>query len=217
MREIAVRYDRGMVSTPRIDQGATRTGAGRWVHWKAPLIWATAVALLATAGCDKDGGDDAADAGEPVPNVDYCDAVADWDAGMAAVEVEVLELVNLRRSEGANCGGESFGPAASLTMNGALRCAARAHSLDMFERGFFDHTNPDGEGPGARIDKTEYQYSTWGENIAAGYPTAEAVMNGWMESPGHCSNIMNPNFTEIGVGYHDSAHWTQVFGRPAGG
>lgn len=133
----------------------------------------------------------------------------------AAWEAEVLEIVNQRRSEGANCGAQgSFGPAGPLTSDPNLRCAARMHSRDMEERGFFDHTNPDGEGPGVRVDAAEYIWSTWGENIAYGYPDPEAVMQGWMSSDGHCSNIMNPAFVHLGVGHYGSNQWTQVFGAP---
>lgn len=85
----------------------------------------------------------------------------------------------------------------------------------MSQRNFFDHVNPDGDGPGERIEASTYEWSTWGENIAAGYRTPEAVVEGWMSSDGHCSNIMNPAFTEIGVGYEpDGFNWTQVFGAP---
>ncbi len=56
-----------------------------------------------------------------------------------------------------------------------------------------------------------------GENIASGQESADEVVDGWMASPGHCANIMDPNFTEIGVGYYDGDIWTQVFGRPLSG
>jgi len=146
---------------------------------------------------------------------EYCNAVADWPADWVAWERQVLELVNARRAEGANCGASgSFDPADPLTVNGALTCAARNHSMDMAVRGYFDHTDPDGNGPGTRIAAAEYDWSTWGENIALGYPSPEAVVQGWMESDGHCANIMNAAFTEIGIGYYEGNYWTQDFGRP---
>ena len=91
------------------------------------------------------------------------------------------------------------------------------HSKDMYDRDFFDHTNPDGELPWDRMDRAGYNWSAAGENIAAGNPTAAATVQQWMESDGHCANIMSADFTELGVGYYPGGEWghmwTQVFGR----
>lgn len=166
------------------------------------------------AGGPGDGG------GDEVPDNEYCAGVADWSEAQGRIEEQVVVLVNERRAAGARCGGQSFGATGPLTMDSTLRCAARVHSLDMVTRGFFGHDNPDGEDPFDRMQQAGYRFSTAGENIAAGQDTPEAVVEGWMESSGHCSNIMNPDFTEIGVGYvqTDAAeyphYWTQVFGRP---
>lgn len=154
-----------------------------------------------------------------VPEVTYCDGVANWQASYAAFEEELLVLVNERRAQGANCGSfGSFGPAAPLVMHPALRCAARVHSKDMAERNFFDHTNPDGEHGGHRMGKAGYNGQSGGENIASGSPTPSSVMAGWMASDGHCSNIMKPSFRDFGGGYYPGGGyghlWTQVFGVP---
>ena len=172
-----------------------------------------------------DSGDPGDDSGDPPPPSDevpdnaYCSGVADWNSAHTQLENEILEIVNQRRAEGANCGSAgSFGPAGPLTMNPALRCAARVHSKDMVDRNFFDHTNPSGESPFQRMAEAGYNYSTAGENIAAGNSTAAATMDQWMNSDGHCGNIMNPAFTELGVGYYPGGQyghmWTQVFGTP---
>ena len=196
----------------------------------AAVVALAVVALVATfssiAGCgmpvdltfrtgglgnDPDGSVDAGD----VPQIDYCAPVAIWLDDSIRFEQRVLTLVNERRAAGAHCGAEgTFAPAGALTMNEALRCAARRHSLDMDQRNFFDHENPDGESADDRIEQAGYVWSAWGENIAAGQPSPEVVMEDWMGSDGHCANIMNPNFTEIGVGHHISDNWTQAFGRP---
>lgn len=179
-------------------------------------------------GTNPDDGmvpDDGPDVGEPddhmsnmssdVPDIAYCANVAHWSETWATFEEDVLRLVNQRRATGADCGSNgTFSPAAALTMNPALRCAARIHSTDMGTRQFFDHTNPDGENPGVRLARAGYDASTWGENIAFGYGSPQAVVDGWMQSDGHCANIMRPNFTEIGVGYGTGDLWTQVFGAP---
>lgn len=166
-----------------------------------------------------DSSDDPGPMGDEVPDNAYCTDVAGWDPSWSQLEVEILEIMNQRRSEGANCGSEgSFGPAPALTMNAELRCAARVHSKDMDTRSFFDHVNPSGEQPWDRMQQAGYNYSSAGENIAGGNSTAEATMQQWMDSDGHCSNIMSPNFSEVGVGYYPGGQWgylwTQNFGRP---
>jgi uncharacterized protein YkwD len=85
---------------------------------------------------------------------------------------------------------------------------------------YFDHIAPDGSGPGERAARQGYSSSFIGENIAAGYSTPKAVVEGWMNSPGHKANILGVDYTEIGVGYAYSssssygAYWTAVFGSP---
>lgn len=171
-----------------------------------------------------DAGDEtgAADSGmmDPVdvPDSAHCADVAGWSPAWAQLEQEVLVLVNQKRSEGANCGSKgAFAPVGPLTMDPALRCAARKHSADMAARNFFDHTNPDGEAPWDRMGEAGYgSYSAAGENIAAGSPDAQGTMAQWMGSDGHCANIMSPSFQHIGVGYSTGGQyghlWTQVFG-----
>ncbi len=178
-----------------------------------------------TAGDDTTGDPTEDPTGEPMPPSDevpdngYCADVADWNPGWTQLEVEILAIVNQRRSEGADCGtAGSFGPAGPLTMNPALRCAARVHSQDMVDRSFFAHDNPSGESPFDRMGLAGYDYSSAGENIAAGNSTAADTMQQWMDSDGHCGNIMNDGFTELGVGYYPGGQyghvWTQAFGRP---
>ena len=113
---------------------------------------------------------------------------------------------------------------APLTFNTQLFTAAQNHSLSMANNDFFSHINPNGSDSFDRIQDTGYQYSTAGENIAAGYLTPEAVVQGWMNSQGHRANLLNPNFTEIGLGYfylqndrgnvNYNSYWTQIFARP---
>ncbi len=183
------------------------------------LYLALAVALVGV-GCG-DAEEEPPPSPAPAPLNEYCRVVATWNAAWVSLEAEVLALTNDRRAAGANCRTEgSFAPAGALTLNSALRCSARNHSLDMAVYDFFDHTNLQGESPFDRIDKTGYEWNAAGENIAAGYSTAQEVVDGWMLSDGHCANIMAPEFTELGVGYYFEngdryGHfWTQNFGRP---
>ena len=87
---------------------------------------------------------------------------------------------------------------------------ARTKSKDMNDRGYFDHTSPTYGSPFQMLTDFGLQYSTAGENIASGYSDAAAVMEGWMNSPGHRSNILNPAFKEIGVGVYNR-YYTQMF------
>lgn len=148
-----------------------------------------------------------------------CAAVEDWDPDWARFEEEVLVLVNERRAEGADCGSRgSFDAAPALTAHLDLRCAARLHSQDMARRNYFDHRNPEGETPFARVNKTKFKGNRVGENIAAGQRSPEEVMRGWMKSDGHCANVMEPRYRYLGVGYAEKKdseyrqYWTQNFG-----
>jgi uncharacterized protein YkwD len=138
--------------------------------------------------------------------------------GPSASEVEVLTLTNAYRARGAVCGDQSFGPAPPLAPNAALDTAARAHSADMGLRRYFDHGDPDGHSASARISAAGFRGGFTGENIYGGPPTARDVVDGWMRSPGHCANIMNPRYTSLGVGHAHvdgsplGDYWTQDFG-----
>jgi uncharacterized protein YkwD len=168
-----------------------------------------------SGGNDGSGGDGSG--GLMIPDTPYCEPTTTWEAEWVELEQELLVLVNEERAAGADCGSAGvMPPAPPLTMDPALQCAARMHSRDMFLRDFFDHTNPDGDGPVPRMEAAGYEGNGWGENIAGGNDSAAGTMEQWMNSDGHCSNIMNDEFSLIGVGYYtdgDNAHlWTQTFG-----
>jgi uncharacterized protein YkwD len=148
----------------------------------------------------------------PMPGVPGLPGVP--GGGSTAQEDEVLALTNQRRAQGASCGGQVFGPAGPLAHNAQLQAAARNHSRDMATRGYFSHQSPEGAGPSDRARAAGYPSGFIGENIAAGYPTPAAVVEGWMQSPGHCLNIMEPRYRYLGVGHHagSRSYWTQNFG-----
>lgn len=126
----------------------------------------------------------------------------------------LLQLVNDVRKKGCHCGQQYMAPAPPLVWNERLEQVARAHSRDMADKKFFSHTGSGGAGSGERIRAAGYNWTVYGENIAEGFPTERQVVEGWLKSPGHCSNIMNPNFTEMGVA-RVGQYWTQDFGsRP---
>jgi uncharacterized protein YkwD len=133
----------------------------------------------------------------------------------------ILAEVNLARAAARTCGALRFAAAPAVTWNGALGSAALVHSRDMAEQGYFSHQGKDGRAVADRAQKEGYRWRSIGENIAAGQSTPAEVVAGWLSSPGHCANIMNGSFTEMGAGYAVSrartdarAYWTQVLAAP---
>ena len=146
-----------------------------------------------------------------------------------------LKLINEARAQGRKCGKYGYMPAVSpVTWNDKLYHAALEHSKDMAKSNTFSHT-----GSGTQTDETaqakhpgqgstvkerlahnNYQWHSYGENIAAGMDQASEAINGWLKSPGHCQNIMDASFKEVGMAvyYNQESdyyyYWTQVFGRP---
>lgn len=128
---------------------------------------------------------------------------------------QVLALTNAERAK-VGCG--------ALKINNTLAIVAQAHAIDMAENDFFDHNSLNGASPFDRMQAAGYNFSSAAENIAAGYSTPATVMDGWMNSAGHRSNILNCNYTEIGIGFYRLAndtgdvnyvwYWVQDFGRP---
>ncbi|MER5966298.1 CAP domain-containing protein [Streptomyces sp. NPDC002057] len=139
------------------------------------------------------------------PPAETASAPSTADRGEAA-ETEVLRLVNLERAK-VGC--------SPVSEDAKLAALAGAFSADMANRGFFDHTDPDGATPWARAEKAGVS-GLGGENIARGQADAAAVMESWMNSDGHRANILNCEFTTLGVGVYfgdGGPWWTQDFGR----
>jgi len=133
------------------------------------------------------------------------DAGGGDDAPYADSESEILGIVNDRRAENG-CG--------DLARDSRLDTAARLHAEDMAENDYFDHTSQDGRTPTDRANAQGYEGGV-GENIAMGYPDAESVMEGWMNSEGHRANILNCGYDVIGIGAYDrdgTIYWVQMFG-----
>lgn len=135
-------------------------------------------------------------------------------------EQRVLDLVNQARATPRICGNRKFGAARPLRWNETLATASRLHAEDMARNNYFSHGGRDGSNPAQRVERAGYQYRATGENIAAGQLSAEDAVAGWIKSPGHCANLMNPGFTEMGAGLavdHKSelgVYWAQAFGTP---
>ncbi len=117
------------------------------------------------------------------------------------LEIEVASLVNKERAK------HGLEP---LTLSTTLSDIARLKAKDMNDRGYFSHQSPTYGSPFDMLRDHGISYRSAGENIAKGYPDAESLMQGWMSSPGHRQNILNPNYDKIGVGLYNK-HWGQLF------
>ena len=163
----------------------------RLVRWCLGLL--LGAALLALPGCGSDDGPTAPGTQLPPPP--------------ASVPAEVRDFVTLMNQHRVDQG------LAPLAWDDRVAAVAQAHSADMVARSFFSHTNPDGASPFDRLAAAGITYSSAGENIAYGYPTAESVLTAWLNSPGHRSNIENAGYTHHGVGLVGT-HWTHLFIKP---
>jgi uncharacterized protein YkwD len=145
-------------------------------------------------------------------------------ADAALIRRQILGLVNAARATGHRCGNKSYPPAPPLELNADLTQAALAHSEEMALYNEFQHGGHDGSSLSARVARTGYgAYSIIGENIAAGVMSSAEVMQGWLNSPPHCENIMEASFAEIGIAYavthrgDELVYWTQDFAARAAG
>jgi len=149
---------------------------------------------------------------EPPPGSDGTDAKCVATQDVDDLADQVLQLVNLERTEAG---------LAPVVKSDALSKLAADYACRMIEGDFFGHTDPDsGFGPGERAVAGKYLFWSVGENLAAGQVTAADAMRVWMESESHRANILDHRWTEIGiavrVGGEHSIYWVQEFGDPAG-
>lgn len=112
-----------------------------------------------------------------------------------------LQLVNEVRARGARCGDRSFAPAPPVRLSQTLGGVAFGHADDMAKHNYFEHDDLMGRSPADRVRAAGYQEKLVGENIAYGPKSVEEVVQGWLDSPGHCENIMDPRFAEMGIAY----------------
>jgi uncharacterized protein YkwD len=146
----------------------------------------------------------------------FDEQLGDWrTAGMS-----LLAQVNVARAKPRLCGSRRFAAARPLTWSAALGAAAQAHSRSMANGNYFAHQDPDGDSPADRARAAGYRGRQIGENIAAGQGSPSQAMKGWLASPGHCANLMNPMFTQVGAAYAEQSrsdagiYWTMLLGAP---
>ncbi|WP_339547580.1 CAP domain-containing protein [Pseudomonas sp. RA_35y_Pfl2_P32] len=142
--------------------------------------------------------------------------LGDWQAEGQ----KLLELINSARAQARQCGTQAFTATTPLAWNATLATAALDHTRSMANNNYFDHKDRDGRTPGDRAELAGYSGQWVGENIAAGQDTPRKVLDGWLTSPGHCANLMNPQFSELGAAYavdpksDAGIYWTSLFGAP---
>ncbi len=176
-------------------------------------IFLTAVSIFALSGCgdlfdSSSGPDDTTLQGQSVndssnsnSNINIGSSNAEgWDE----LEIQVVALINDIRSEGYDCASRGyFPPAPPLDYNDILRESGMAHAIDMANRGYFDHMSPDGVSPTTRMVEAGYDpYALVLENIAGGQSTPASAVRAWLDSDGHCANIMHPDAEDIGLAYY---------------
>jgi len=139
---------------------------------------------------------------------------------MPAISAEALRLVNEARARPRRCGDRAFDATGPLRLDATLARAAEAHAQDMARRSYLEHRALDGSTPGDRATRAGYRWQAVGENLASGVFSAREAVEGWLQSPGHCANLMQPNFTEMGIAFAVNAgseagiYWAQTLARP---
>lgn len=142
------------------------------------------------------------------------------DLCMSGLDVEMLGAVNAARQSARDCGDQYYPATHRLQWSCHLQESSIRHTQDMTEHDFFAHAGSDGSNVGERVNRTGYSWRFVGENLAAGQRTVGEAMTGLLDSPGHCQNIMSPNYREFGSAYlyesetYYKRYWTQNFATP---
>ena len=140
------------------------------------------------------------------------------DAG--AILHRAASIVNGAREQGHRCGSNSLPRANPVRLSSTLSEIARQHALDMARHHYFDHQDLSGRSPADRVKAAGYRERRVAENIAYGALSIEDAIAGWLNSTGHCENIMDPRFREMGIAFaqgsaeHREVYWVQLFADP---
>jgi uncharacterized protein YkwD len=207
-------------ATERSGYHAKETAA---VHVTGPD--ATLIESLKQSGCRRLTDRSLRDAGEYTRGRDTwlimaAPYVAPSPSQAQGLALRVLDLVNQARARPTHCGARAFAPTLPVSLSDTLSSVALGHAVDMAQHDYFEHRDLAGNSPADRVRAVGYQESLVGENIAYGPETADEVVRGWLDSPGHCENIMNPRFEEMGIASSQGrsakhgVYWVQVLAAP---
>lgn len=140
-----------------------------------------------------------------------------YKCGTARIQKQqIIDAVNQARAKARSCGTKHFSAAAPLQWNNKLFFAADKHSKDMVANNFASHTGSNGSSVGSRVNNEGYRWRLVAENIAGGQPSLQSAVSGWLNSDGHCENIMNAKAKEFGLSCRYGAntrygyYWTMV-------
>ena len=131
-----------------------------------------------------------------------------------------LRLINEVRASGTRCGARPFAPVAPVTLSAMLANVAFGHAEDMAEHNYFEHEDSKGRSPAQQVRAAGYLDKLVGENIAYGPKSIDEAVQGWLGSPDHCENIMDPRFAEMGIAYapgqqeRRGLYWVQLLAAP---
>jgi uncharacterized protein YkwD len=137
-----------------------------------------------------------------------------------AMVQRAANLVNEAREQGHRCGNRAWPRANPVRLSATLSEVALQHALDMARHHYFDHQDLSGRSPADRVKAAGYREQRIAENIAYGPLSTEDAIAGWLNSPGHCENLMDPRFKEMGIafapgsGEHQELYWVQLFADP---
>ncbi len=194
----------GRSLTSAVERSGYDSQAAAGLHISGPA--SATIQLLKQSGCRTVSNPAMHDVGIYQRGLSTWVVLASADVTPAASQGPVLatralQLVNEVRARGARCGARSFGPAPPVRLSGTLAGVAFGHANDMARRNYFEHEDLAGNSPADRVRAVGYQEKLVGENIAYGPKSADEVVQGWLDSPAHCENIMDPRFAEMGIAY----------------
>lgn len=205
------------------------TGQSALTHLSSATLILCGALML--AGCGGGGDSGSGNSGSnssntPTPNNPDPAPAPDTTTGSTALSLcgnsttlqQLVNKINAVRSQGRSCGSTFYPAVGALSWNTRLANAAQGHSTDMANNNYFAHEGLNGSTIGTRASAAGYNYRVVGENIAAGYNSIDEVITGWINSPGHCANMMNASFKEYGMACASNpnstykTYWTQEFG-----
>jgi len=194
----------GRSLTSAVERSGYHSQAAAGLHISGPA--SATIQLLKQSGCRTVANPAMRDVGIYQRGLSTWVVLASADVTPAASQgpilaTRALQLVNEVRARGARCGERSFGPAPPVRLSGTLAGVAFGHANDMARHNYFEHEDLAGHSPADRVRAVGYQEKLVGENIAYGPKSADEVVQGWLDSPGHCENIMDPRFAEMGIAY----------------
>ena len=225
LERAALDLARGQTLPDSLKESGYRATASLFISISGPDISEGAVSVLEKQYCKQLLGAELVDIGI------YQDARQLWIVMAApfaprvslsseAAARRVLELVNKARAVSRRCGDKPFNAARPLRWSAMLASVSREHAEDMAHYNYVSHNGRDGSTPAERVLRMGYKFRATGQNIAAGQSAPEDAVAGWIKSPPHCANLMNPAYTEMGVAFavdrnsELGVYWAQDFGAP---